>query len=94
MAAAADTATTSDRLRSVLRRAFDGWEEQLVTALVQLGVPAERAPGLAILVISALEGAIVMSRVKRDLTPLDVLVAELGPLLDDAVTRTPKRRRR
>ncbi len=45
LAAAADTATTSDRLRGVLRQAFDSWEQQLAAALVQLGVPAGRAPG-------------------------------------------------
>jgi AcrR family transcriptional regulator len=82
VAAAADGAATSEELRRVLREAFDGWQAPLTTALVSLGVPEERAGGLALVVMSALEGAIVMARVRRDLAPLDAVVAELGPVLD------------
>ena len=80
VAAAADTAATSKQLR----RAFDGWLEPLSESLVDLGVPLERADSLAIVVIAALEGAIILARIRRDLTPFDALVRELGPLLDAA----------
>jgi AcrR family transcriptional regulator len=86
VAAAADNAATSKQLRQVLRRAFDGWLEPLSESLVDLGVPRERADNLAIVVIAALEGAIIMARIRRDLTPFDALIRELGPLLD-AVAR-------
>lgn len=86
VAAAADTAATSEQLRQVLRRAFDGWLEPLSESLVDLGVPLERADYLAIVIIAALEGAIILARIRRDLIPLDALVLELGPLLD-AVAR-------
>ena len=86
VAAAADTAATSEQLRQVLRRAFDGWLEPLSGSLVDLGVPAERSGNLAVVIIAALEGAIILARIRRDLTPFDALVLELGPLLD-AVTR-------
>jgi AcrR family transcriptional regulator len=82
VAAAADTSATSDYLRQVLKQAFDGWQEPLAVALVGLGVPQERADGLAMLVISALEGAIVLARIRCDLVPLDAVVGELGPFLD------------
>ena len=82
VAAAADTAATSEQLRQVLRRAFDGWLEPLSESLVDLGVPLERSGNLAIVIIAALEGAIILARIRRDLTPLDALVLELGPLLD------------
>ena len=82
VAAAADTAATSERLRQVLRRAFDGWLEPLSKSLVDLGVPLERSDNLAIVIIAALEGAIILARIRRDLTPFDALVLELGPLLD------------
>jgi AcrR family transcriptional regulator len=82
VAAAADTAATSEQLRKVLRRAFDGWLEPLSRSLVELGVPRERADDLAVVVIAALEGAIVLARIRRDLTPFDALIHELGPLLD------------
>jgi len=82
VAAAADTAGTSTQLRQVLRRAFDGWLEPLSEGLVELGVPLERADNLAVVIIAALEGAIILARVRRDLTPFEALVRELGPLLD------------
>jgi len=91
VAAAADTAATSDELRSVTAAAFAGWQEPLGAALVDCGVPATRAPALALVVISALEGAIVIARIRRDTGPLDALVEELGPMLDAA--RPPRRRR-
>jgi hypothetical protein len=49
-------------------------------------VPLERADNLAIVIIAALEGAIILARIRRDLIPLDALVLELGPVLD-AVAR-------
>jgi AcrR family transcriptional regulator len=82
VAAAADTAATSEQLRQVLRRAFDGWLEPLSESLVDLGVPLERADNLAFVIIAALEGAIILARIRRDLIPLDALVLELGPVLD------------
>jgi AcrR family transcriptional regulator len=87
VAAAADVAATSEELRGVLRQAFDGWQDPLTAALVSLGVPVERADGLALVVISALEGAIVIARVRHDLAPLDAVVAELGPLLDASTVK-------
>jgi AcrR family transcriptional regulator len=87
VAAAADNATGSAQLRDVIRKAFDGWQEPLSAALEALGVPGRRAPNLALLIISALEGAIILSRIRKDTHPLDVLVAEMGPVLDSTVTR-------
>jgi AcrR family transcriptional regulator len=86
VAATADTAATSDQLRQVLKQAFDGWQEQLVAALVTLGVPDGRAEGLALTVISALEGAIILARIRCGVAPLDAVVAELGPVLDASTT--------
>ena len=82
VAAPADTAATSEQLRQVLRRAFDGWLEPLSESLVELGVPPERSDNLAVVIITALEGAIVLARIRHDLTPFDALVLELGPLLN------------
>jgi AcrR family transcriptional regulator len=82
LAAAADTASSSEHIRRVLVQAFDGWQEPLTAALVELGVPVGRAPALAMLVISAVEGAIVLARIRADLAPLDAVVNELGPVLD------------
>jgi len=90
VAAAADVAATSDELRATIARAFDGWQEPLAGALVECGIPVGRAPALALVVISALEGAILLARARCDVAPLDALVTELGPMLDAAA---PGRRR-
>jgi AcrR family transcriptional regulator len=84
VAAAADSASASDEIRGVLGELFDSWLEPLRVALGEFGVSADRAAGLATVVISALEGAIILSRVRCDLAPFDAVVAELGPLLDGA----------
>jgi AcrR family transcriptional regulator len=85
VAAAADTAATSDELRDVIASAFEGWLEPMADALVRTGVPTGRADALAVLLISALEGAIILSRIRQDTTPLDAVSEELGPVLDAAV---------
>jgi AcrR family transcriptional regulator len=84
VATAADVAA-NDRVREAARQAFEHWQEPITAALAEMGVPAPRAPALALLMVSTLEGAIVLARVGRDNGPLDIVVAELGPLLDAAV---------
>jgi AcrR family transcriptional regulator len=84
VAAAADVAATNGQLRDVIRRAFEAWQDPLAQGLVRTGVPVERARSLATVLISALEGAIVLSRIRRDVESLDALVDELGPVLDAA----------
>ena len=89
VAAAADTAATSIQLRHVVRRAFDGWLEPLSESLVDLGVPVQCSATLAIVIIAALEGATIVARIRRALTPFDVLVLEFGPLLDAVADPAP-----
>jgi AcrR family transcriptional regulator len=87
LAAAADSSASNDHIRAILREAFDGWQDPMTAALTDLGVPAERAPALAMVVISAVEGAIILARIRGDLAPLDAVVDELGPALDASVGR-------
>lgn len=82
VAAAGDVAAANDTLRAAVAQGLDGWERPLCSALAACGVPEARAPALAVLVISALEGAIVLARVRHDVAALDVVVEELAPVLD------------
>jgi AcrR family transcriptional regulator len=84
MASVADVAA-NDRIREAARQALEHWQEPIAAALAEMGVPADRAAALALLMLSTLEGAIVLARVRRENLPLDIVVAELGPLLDSAV---------
>lgn len=51
--------------------AFDRWTALLTVRLEAEGVATERAAELAVLVISSIEGALVMSRARRDSEPLE-----------------------
>ncbi|WP_251095660.1 TetR/AcrR family transcriptional regulator [Streptomyces sp. Caat 7-52] len=84
-AATVDCASTGDATRQAAAAAFATWRAPLAEALTDLAVPAARAEPLATLMISALEGAILMARAERDVRPLTTVVRELGPLLDAAV---------
>jgi AcrR family transcriptional regulator len=84
-AATVDWSQTAESTRAAAADAFAVWKEPVAEALTGMGVPAGRARPLAVLMISALEGALLMARAERDLAPLETVVRELGPLLDAAV---------
>ncbi|EFH28238.1 TetR family transcriptional regulator, partial [Streptomyces sviceus ATCC 29083] len=73
--------------RAAAAEAFATWTGPVARALTDMGVPEERASALATLMVSALEGAILMARAERDVRPLTTVAHELGPLLDAAVRR-------
>jgi len=86
-AATVDCAESSASTREASSAAFSTWADAVAGALADMGVPRERAPALATLMISSLEGAILMARAERDTRPLRTVAGELGPLLDAAVHR-------
>lgn len=86
VAAAADVAATSDRLRADMAAALGSWHAAICGALTSMGVTHRRAAILATLMLSAAEGAIVLSRIQQDVAPLELVVAELAPVLDGAAT--------
>lgn len=94
MATAADLAGSDSAVNEQLRPALDEWTRAVVDQLVRTGVTPDRSTALATLMISSLEGAIMWARVRRDVEPLDTVVAELSPLLDLHVTPSHRRRRR
>lgn len=85
-AATVDCAETTGSTREATAAAFATWTGPVATALADMGVPPERAGSLATLMISSLEGAILMARAERDVRALTTVARELGPLLDAAVT--------
>jgi AcrR family transcriptional regulator len=86
VATVADAVTVTPGLRAAAAETFEVWQTSVADVLTSAGVPAGRAPALAALLLSALEGAIVMCRARRDLVPLETVLAELGPLLAAAPT--------
>ncbi|MFK4106816.1 TetR/AcrR family transcriptional regulator [Streptomyces sp. NPDC019531] len=86
-AATVDRAESSPSTRQAVAAAFAGWTGPVAGALADMGVPEERADALATLMVSALEGAILLARAEQDVRPLTTVARELGPLLDSAVSK-------
>jgi AcrR family transcriptional regulator len=73
-----------DRLPAVTERAaavFDRWTDLITQRFVADGVSRARAGELAVLATTSIEGAILLARVRRDTTPLEVVGRELRDLL-------------
>ncbi|MGW2763464.1 TetR/AcrR family transcriptional regulator [Streptomyces sp. NPDC001275] len=83
-AATVDCASAHASTREAAAAAFTAWRVPVAEALTSMGVPAEP---LATLMISSLEGAIIMARAEGGVGPLTTVARELGPLLDAAVLR-------
>jgi AcrR family transcriptional regulator len=69
-----------ERMAPVTERAaavFDRWTHLIARRFIADGVPPDRADELAVLATSAIEGAILLARVRRDLAPLDVVHRQL-----------------
>jgi AcrR family transcriptional regulator len=81
MATAAERAAGDSAVTEQLRTALDRWARAVVDELVRMAIPRRRARRLATLMISTLEGAIMVARVRRDVSPLDTVVADLAPVL-------------
>ncbi|MFE9626028.1 TetR/AcrR family transcriptional regulator [Streptomyces sp. NPDC006527] len=86
-AATVDCSESAVSTREAAAAAFAAWTGPVARALVDMGVPEERADALATLMISALEGAILIARAERDVRALTTVARELGPVLDAAVRR-------
>jgi TetR/AcrR family transcriptional repressor of lmrAB and yxaGH operons len=65
----------------VVRAIFAQWHASLAEALSANGFAEQRAQRLATLVVSSVEGAIILCRAQRGLGPLDDVLAEMTPLL-------------
>jgi AcrR family transcriptional regulator len=81
MVATITDAAGDDALRQAAARAFTRWQESLATALRRGGLGKKRAERVALLTISALEGAIVVARAQRDVAPLDSVAREMEALV-------------
>lgn len=74
----------AERMAPVVERAaavFDRWTDLIAQRFIADGLTRERAGELAVLATTALEGAIVLARVRRDLMPLDVVRRQVRELL-------------
>jgi AcrR family transcriptional regulator len=86
-AATTDCAQDIESTRTAAAEAFACWRASVTEALTVMDVPPARAEALATLMISTLEGAILIARAERSPCALATVVRELAPVLDAAVVR-------
>ncbi|MEO0564648.1 MAG: TetR/AcrR family transcriptional regulator, partial [Chloroflexota bacterium] len=82
---ALETAATNDRLREACHAIYESWQAAFAERLTAGGLPAARASRLAMVVIAALEGGIILARSSRSQAPLVAVAAEMRLLIDGAV---------
>jgi len=81
----------SPAARDAAREAFERWEQIYTEMLTRAGVPEERALSLGSTAISAVEGAVILSRAQHSNGPLERVVDELRKLFHDAIDDTRTR---
>jgi len=77
-----DVAAGDDELLSVARGAFHAWAELLGGQLRAVGVPEERAAGIAVIAVASVEGALILCRAEGGVGPLDAVEAQLLRLVE------------
>lgn len=79
-------------LAELCRATFAGWVEMLRAAFAAAGMANRRAKALATIVVTAIEGALLMARSYRDPAPLETAAAELERLVAAGLPRNRQRR--
>jgi hypothetical protein len=70
--------------RAAAAAAFDGWADAFATTLQGAGVKRKKAARLAMLAVTAIEGAVVVSRARGDTLALDQVDRELEAAIESA----------
>lgn len=81
---ALDVAGESEQIREACAAAYSSWRHVLVEFLVRQGIHADRAAGLAITVLAAVEGALLLAKTQRDVAPLRQVGADIRVLIEGA----------
>ncbi len=79
---ALEQAASSDVLQAVCSTAYRSWHGLVEQRLLRDGYPADRTPGLANLILSTIEGALLVSRAHRSTEPLESAGRELVRILE------------
>jgi TetR/AcrR family transcriptional regulator, lmrAB and yxaGH operons repressor len=82
-----DSTPATEALAELCHEAFEEWLGLLRGSFEAAGLPPDRALALALMVESAIEGLLLITRAYRDVTPARVVAAELAAAVDAALTR-------
>lgn len=83
---ALDASAASTPVREACRDGYGRWLASITRDLVREGVPAGSASDLALLALSALEGALLLARAQRDTGPLRRVADRVAALISQEVT--------
>jgi TetR/AcrR family transcriptional repressor of lmrAB and yxaGH operons len=67
---AMDAGGESPRIRDACVTGYSSWQQVIADYLARQGFDAERASSLSVLALSAIEGALMLAKLNRDLTPM------------------------
>jgi TetR/AcrR family transcriptional repressor of lmrAB and yxaGH operons len=81
---ALEVPSNSGAMIAAVSEAFASWEALLAERLVEHGRPPADAARLASFAMSAIEGALLLSRAHRDIEPLRIAADQLADLLRDS----------
>lgn len=62
----------SEAIAHACREVYTGWIERIASALTSFGLPEGKSRDLAVAIVSALEGSVIISRAMRSTKPLDL----------------------
>jgi AcrR family transcriptional regulator len=79
-----DSTPGSPALTEACSQAYDSWQRAIEDALIGYGVGQSRAARLAVLMLTAVEGALLLCRAKRSVSPLKEVHAEIAALVEAA----------
>jgi len=83
-----DSPEASSPISEVCRKALEEWHELLRDGLAAGGVLPERAGSLATLILTSVEGALILARSREDPEPLDAIADELAATVTAALHDT------
>lgn len=80
---AMETAAGSDTLRETCHRIYGEWQTAFADHLRRGGLSDVRADSIATLIISAIEGGVILCRTGRSREPLERVAEEIGILIQE-----------
>jgi hypothetical protein len=83
---ALEVASTNEPLRLATAEVFDSWLDALALMLAAEGIATPQARALALVIISALEGAFVLARATRRTDALHACADAMAQLVESALT--------
>ncbi|WAL63623.1 TetR/AcrR family transcriptional regulator [Amycolatopsis cynarae] len=76
-----ETANASPRLTAACAKAFHRWHTEVTEQLCQRGYAADDAEDLSLAIMNNLQGALLLSRIRRDTAPLSAAARHVAILL-------------